>query len=225
MKARTANNDMPRKMFTLAMLIHAGASVACGADQPRTKTYRTDGFSIIVPESTDVKKTTPIDFDLIGFKFQGSVILDAYAGNAPNFPLESDSFAGVKEERSSVNGLPVRSLTKKQAGGKFSRQVLLDLSSRQKNWPLYVHLWYSDLSEHSAHLVDAMIGSVKYNPPEKEVEVPPPPVENESRGNGEAGIGRSGRKTVQSCLSLRPQGKVCNVFCTRHARFREYAKY
>jgi hypothetical protein len=140
-----------------------------------------------------VTKTRPIDFDIYDFNYQGKIILSAYAGNAPSFPFPTSDFVGIKEQRSRLDGLPARSFAKRTVGGLVSREVLIDLSSRQNVWPQFVHLWYFDLQEQDAKLADEMIITTTYG------------VGAEDDHN--QGGGRS---------DIQPRGRSCEVVGRKH---------
>lgn len=122
------------------------------------RTYKADGFSVMLPRGIDVAKKSPVeDFDVYEFRKDGVTFLNAYVGNQPKFP--SEGFKGCKEEAGAFKGFPERTL-RKQTTTTASREILIDIS-RNAAWPQFVHLWYVGLPLQTAKLADDIIGSIE----------------------------------------------------------------
>jgi hypothetical protein len=122
--------------------------------------YQGLGFTVQLPVGIAVRKSELVDFDTYEFSrsADGTVLLGAYAGNAPDFPqsVPSNANEGIKR----INGLRATSYRWTDAAGRFHAVLLIELAPRGiVRFPLYVHYWYHDLTGPDAALSDGIIES------------------------------------------------------------------
>ena len=142
-------------------IVVAGLLVT-GCNEPTTKmkAYTGEGFLLHYPSELSASQETPVeDFQIHTLKRDKEVVLTFYAGNHPNFPSEELRETG--EQKTSVHGLAVRSITRILDDGRQDREVLVDLSN-VNDWPQYLHFSYSSLSPELVKTADAIIASVEW---------------------------------------------------------------
>ena len=125
------------------------------------KTFHTEGFSVVIPDSAEVTKQSPVeDFDLYVFGLRGQPFLSAYAGNQPSFPpAQTNGPSKASETDKTINGCPARMVVLTHEGGLPESHVLVHL--RTTGWPEFLHFWYTNNSPAQASLADAIISSAK----------------------------------------------------------------
>ena len=155
---------MGRRRAVLAMVAALCALTAVGARADSTG-YHGLGFTVQLPDGIAVKKSEMVDFDTYEFSrtADGTELLGAYAGNAPDFPqsVPSNANEGIKR----INGLRATSYRWTDAAGRFHAVLLIELAPRGiVRFPLYVHYWYHDLTGPDAALSDGIIESTVATP-------------------------------------------------------------
>lgn len=124
--------------------------------------FTSEHFSLLIPRDAEITKKTPVeDFDIYEVTYKGSRILNAYVGNQPSFHSSSDvaSLTAEQEEDRTQRGYRTQSARTQSADGRVSRQVLFDLSRQKRDWPQFIHFWYSELSPDMAIISDEIIAS------------------------------------------------------------------
>ena len=106
-----------------------------------------------------------IDFDTYEFlrTADGTVLLGAYAGNAPGFPqsVASNANEGIKR----INGLRATTYRWTDAADRFHAELLIELAPpAEPKFPQFLHYWYRDLTGPDAALSDGIIESTVARP-------------------------------------------------------------
>jgi hypothetical protein len=152
---------MPKAVNICSMVLVALFG-GCQKEHIPMKTYATDNFSLLIPHDAEVTKKTPVeDFAIYELRYKGHTILYAYVGNHPSFASDIESLKGQSEECSTHMGYSLRSVRHRTSEAAISRHVLLHLSARQRDWPQFIHFWYSDLGADMASVSDQVIASTE----------------------------------------------------------------
>ncbi len=122
--------------------------------------YHGLGFTVQLPAGIAVRKSESIDFDTYEFSrpADGTILLGAYAGNAPDFPqsVPSNANEGIKQ----INGLRATSYRWTDAAGRFHAALLIELAPQtEPRFSQFLHYWYHDLTGSDAALSDGIIAS------------------------------------------------------------------
>lgn len=152
-----------RAALAIAAAFWALSGVGAHADSAR---YHGLGFTVQLPADIAVKKSELVDFDTYEFSraADGTVLLGAYAGNAPDFPqsVPGNANQGIKQ----INGLRATSYRWTDAAGRFHAELLIELApSTEPRFPQFLHYWYHDLTAADAARVDGIVESTVATPP------------------------------------------------------------
>jgi hypothetical protein len=138
------------------------------------------GFKVALPPGVCVRRSEGVDYDLYRFYANGnakSPFLEAYAGNAANFPLSrraSDPPWPKDHESPLCDGIRFLIENKGRlavisggcsAAGWHSREVLVKYGPDEKGKTSQcVHFWYKLVSDSEAWLADSIIAVVQPGP-------------------------------------------------------------
>jgi len=115
------------------------------------------GFFVQIDKDIDVIVNTPVeDFDIYTFKFQNKIILMAYAGNFPEYPMLSH--AEEKKVKSIINDLQVECIEYRNTKSKHSKECLIHIG-KGSSFPQLLHYWYSDLFQDEKERAEEIIRS------------------------------------------------------------------
>ena len=118
----------------------------------------TRGLTMQVREGTKVQHQRPAeDFELFTFKEGSQVIMSAYVGNQPNFPMEKDTQPILN---TLVNGLRVESVVHRETNGLALHEVLFHLQESNA-WPQRLHCWYN-VSTNGTDEIQELLSSVRF---------------------------------------------------------------
>jgi hypothetical protein len=110
----------------------------------------------------DVKVEKEIDFDVYHFAAGGRNYLNAYVGNAPDFPMYKTETMQSRNQ-DPINGVPAETIIYKGSQGTKSRETLVTLRHSAEKWTSdYIHFFYSGDSSSDAFAADAVINSLAY---------------------------------------------------------------
>lgn len=119
------------------------------------------GLTILVAEDVKIYRKKPVeDFVLLEFRRGTNIVIGAYLGNQPSFPLEK----GHSIKKETINGIAVESIEYKGKDGLHSREVLFHLSD-SSGWPQLLHCWYSNLNNSEAQEAESMISTIRLTHP------------------------------------------------------------
>ena len=118
-----------------------------------------EGFTLICPQNIKINKKTPVeDFDIYEFVYDGNIILSAYVGNQPHF--YDNVQETTKIEKGFINGLNFESFVSEKSDGPEKKEILIKFSER-RDWPNYIHFWYSNLTPEIRKIVEQIISSTE----------------------------------------------------------------
>ena len=121
--------------------------------------YKGENFSLAHPPKVQISKSSPVeDFVAYTFTLQEKVILSLYLGNHPSLSLQTSE--GSEKETGQINGLSFESYRVKSNDGLQDKEVLIKFTSLRE-WPLYAHFRYSQLSAEVAQIADSIISSIQ----------------------------------------------------------------
>jgi hypothetical protein len=131
-----------KKIVALSFLLIIGFACPKKGIAEMLKEFEDYGFSVVVKDKVLITIDEPAeDFALIMFESGGKVFLKGYVGNHPDFPDEIDPGL-VKTTRFKKNGIEFL-CQDSVVNAKYSRHCLLHL---KKEWPMYVHYVYFELT-------------------------------------------------------------------------------
>lgn len=122
--------------------------------------YQGEGFLLQYPGDIKIEKNSPVeDFYTCTFKLGDKVILSGYIGNQPSLSLKNRQ--GIEIKRGYINNLAYESYIAHTSDNTKNKEILIKLSD--KEWPMYIHLWYSELTSKYTRIAEKIISSIKKN--------------------------------------------------------------
>jgi hypothetical protein len=128
-----------------------------GAQELKVLTL-TRGLTVNARENVEVQvQRRAEDFELFTFKHNSKLLMNAYVGNQPDFPIKKDSCPVVK---TTVNGLAVESVMHPGTNGLALNEVLFHLQENN-GWPQRLHCWYT-VSTNDMNEIKEMLSTVRF---------------------------------------------------------------
>jgi hypothetical protein len=157
----------PLRIFGTALLVTTVCLFLTSCQRHLTDTpapdakeqYSGEGFTLLYPRTVNVvKDSRGHDFDIYRFIYQGCLVLNAYVGNNPDFP--SDSQAITSKSQGVTNGLRYTRIQIPRGGGPGGVHVLLEFPP-DRFWPTYMHCWYAEFPPQLREMAEGIVNSVK----------------------------------------------------------------